>query len=145
MPIIYCQPESSEDFEAYLKIRYDVLRKPLGMPKGSERDIEDENAIHIIAKQGNKILGGGRIHFLDDHTAQVRYMAVLDKHKGQGIGAEILLNLEKFAFNQGRDTIMLHARAPVVTFYEKCGYKSVGDTFDLLGIPHLKMIKVKKL
>lgn len=145
MPVIYCQPESSEDFEAYLKVRYDVLRKPLGLPEGSERDTDDERAIHIIAKQGNKILGGGRIHFVDDHSAQVRYMAVLEKYKGQGIGAEILLNLEKFAFNQGRNTIMLNARAPVVNFYEKCGYKCLGEPFELLGIPHYRMVKLKKL
>lgn len=115
------------------------------MPKGSENDPQDEEAIHLIAKQGKKIIGGGRIHFIDDSSAQVRYMAVLGQFKGQGIGAEILLNLEKFAFNQGRNKIFLNSRANVVGFYEKCGYKITKGPFELIGIPHFEMLKTKSI
>jgi predicted GNAT family N-acyltransferase len=145
MPIIYCQPENEEEFQSYLQVRFEVLRKPLNMPQGTEKDELDLEAIHIIAKDGRKIVGGGRIHFVDEKTAQVRFMAVLNSFKGQGIGAEILLNLEKFAFNQGRNKIFLNAREPAVGFYEKCGYKVVSGPFDLIGIQHFLMEKIKKI
>ena len=145
MPIIYCQPENQEEFETYLQVRYEVLRKPLNLPPGSEQDDLDQEAIHVIAKDGRRIVGGGRIHFVDDKTAQVRFMAVLDQYKGQGIGAEILLNLEKFAFNQGKSKIFLNAREHVVAFYEKCGYQVVSGPTVLLGIQHYTMEKTKKV
>jgi len=36
----------------------------------------------------------------------------------------------------------LHARSPVVEFYQKSGYAIIGESFEEVGIQHFRMQKV---
>ncbi len=53
--------------EAYFDLRYDVLRKPLGAPLGSERLNDDHYAIHAWLEDEGQIISVGRVHKLDDN------------------------------------------------------------------------------
>ena len=49
------EPKSSEEFRKYYNLRYEILRKPWGQPKGSERDDGEDMSSHrmiIDEKQG---------------------------------------------------------------------------------------------
>ena len=48
------EPSSSLEWDAYYKIRWEILRKPLGLKKGSERDDLENKAIHRLIKHGNE-------------------------------------------------------------------------------------------
>ena len=50
--------------QEYFDVRYEVLRKPLGSPKGSESLAKDDEAIHVWAEVDGKIAGVGRAHLL---------------------------------------------------------------------------------
>jgi predicted GNAT family N-acyltransferase len=74
---------------------------------------------------------------------QLRGMAVSDELRGQGIGtrmlelAESVLRGENFS-NQ----LWCNARTPATPFYEKLGWKRVGEEFHIeTAGPHYKMIK----
>ena len=65
--------------------------------------------------------------------------AVVKSQRGKGYG---LLILKKIIKDISKiDTIKyLHAQVQVVDFYEKVGFKKIGNKFDEVGIMHYKMI-----
>jgi len=54
--------------ESYFQCRYDVLRHPLGFPIGSERLIDDSQAIHAWVERDGVVLSVGRAHLIDDSS-----------------------------------------------------------------------------
>jgi hypothetical protein len=54
--------------EPYFQCRYDVLRQPLGFPIGSERLIDDSEAIHAWVERDGVVLCVGRAHLIDESS-----------------------------------------------------------------------------
>jgi len=54
--------------EAYFDVRYEILRKPLGSPKGSERLGGDNEAINCWVEADDTIVSVGRAHLIPDDT-----------------------------------------------------------------------------
>lgn len=52
--------------DAYFDVRYEVLRKPLGAPRGSERLAGDLEAINTWVEHDGAILAVGRAHLIPD-------------------------------------------------------------------------------
>lgn len=50
--------------QEYFDVRYEVLRKPLGSPRGSELLNDDSTAIHTWITENNKIIAVGRIQLI---------------------------------------------------------------------------------
>ena len=136
------QPSTPQDFEAYYKLRYEVLRKPWNQPLGSEIDYTDNISIHAFIKENNAAIACARLHFLDDTTAQIRYMAVHPAYQGKGLGKLVVTYLEEISKKNNRLYIILHARENAVDFYKNCGYKINEKSYLLWGkIQHFLMQK----
>lgn len=136
-------PVSEEDFKGYYFLRWKILRKPWNQPLGSERNELDDTSYHVMVCEKDRIpLGIGRLHFNNDHEAQIRYMAVEDEYQGQGIGTRIMNALEKLAQDKNAQSIILYARESAVPFYQKIGYDIEEKSYLLFGnIQHYKMKK----
>ena len=65
--------------------------------------------------------------------------AVLGSKRKKGYGLKILNFMIKDLSNN-KDIKYLHAQVQVVGFYEKVGFKKIGEQFDEVGIMHYKMI-----
>lgn len=131
----------SDKHKAILGLRNEILRKPLGMQL-SEKDQENEDKdFHIAAFEGDKIIGCVLLRPINGKTIKLRQMAVCSSCQGQGVGAKIVAYAEEFIASRGFATIELHARKVARFFYEKLGYKTKGDEFLEINIPHVKMIK----
>ena len=59
------EPKSLEEFKKYYNLRYNILRKPWGQHKGSERDEGEDTSIHriIIDEKTGNALAVGRLQF----------------------------------------------------------------------------------
>ena len=68
-------------------------------------------------------------------------MAVQNNLQGKGIGASMMNFAELVARDKGFRKLIMHARKTAVGFYEKLGYKAVGDEFIEVTIPHFLMEK----
>ena len=68
-------------------------------------------------------------------------MAVSPLCQGQGIGRQLVLELERKAKECLFESIVLHARQVAFPFYEKLGYAFISDLFEEVGIPHRAMTK----
>lgn len=138
-----CEPQTKEEFEKYYDLRWRMLRKPWGKPRGSEKDEREDQSIHLMACKNNKNpVGVGRAHFNSPEEAQIRYMAVATAFQREHIGTRILQELEKQVQENGAKYIVLNARENAVGFYKKHGYHIVEKAHTLFGsIPHYKMKK----
>lgn len=140
--IIIRSPLTQEDFDRYYLLRYQVLRAPYGREKGSEKDELEDDSIHRIALLEGKITAVGRLHFINDSIAQIRYMAVDKKFTNNGIGKLILASLEQQAKENNIQSIILHARESAVGFYKKQGYELIKKSHLLFDeIQHFEMVK----
>ncbi|HHH78251.1 MAG TPA: GNAT family N-acetyltransferase [Thermoplasmatales archaeon] len=137
------EPKSSEDFERYYDLRWRILREPWNRPRGSEKDDMEKESIHLMVCDEGEVVGVSRLHFNSREEAQVRYMAVEERHRGKGVGTMMLAELEKKAREKGGSYIILNARENAIDFYKKNGYDVVERTYTLFGsINHFKMRKI---
>jgi predicted GNAT family N-acyltransferase len=137
-------PQTQQDRQAYFDLRWRLLRAPWQQPKGSEQDVLEDKAYHVMVKaETGEIVGVGRIHEVSAGQWQIRYMAVDEGYRGQGIGAMILRQLESHAQSQSAKQIILNARETAIGFYSRHGYQVCGDAPTLFGvIKHKYMQKI---
>lgn len=141
--VIITEPKTSVEFEEYFRLRWRVLREPWHQPQGSERDEMETTSKHFMAvDRTGKIVGVGRIQFNDEHTAQVRYMAVDPAFAEMGIGKMLMAEMEKYVRSTGRNRIFLQAREQALGFYHSLGYRLIEKSYLLFdSIQHFAMDK----
>jgi len=142
------EPKTSNEFELYYKLRWEILRKPHGKLIGTERDEFEDKSYHLmITKSSNEILAAGRLHKIEkENCGQIRYMAVSENYQRRGLGKTILINLEKYAINNDINKIILHSRENAIDFYKKNGYEVIKKTHILYdSIQHWMMLKNNNL
>ena len=123
-------------YQECLNIRYEILRKPLGMVIKPEEKESDKEATHIIAIADGK--PAGTVSLIGN---RLRQMAVLDGFQGLKIGAKLVSYLEKVAKERGIGEVILDARFTAIPFYEKLGYECCSDIYHKIGILHRDMRK----
>ena len=128
-----------DEMNEYYHIRWKILRKPLDLQKGTEKDDLENKSIHRVVKIDNQIIGVGRLHFTEDNKAQIRYMAVEDNFKGTGVGKLIINEFVKISKNRNTKNIILYARESVVDFYKKLGFYVIQEAHNLRNIQHFLM------
>ena len=137
------EPKSKKEFNLYFQLRWEVLRKPWGQPKGSEKDESDFTAIHrmILDEKGNPI-GVGMLLLNSKQEAQIRFMGVKNVFRGMMVGTLLINSLELIAYERKCSHIILQSRESAVNFYKQNGYKVVKKTYLLFGeIQHFLMEK----
>lgn len=131
----------TEDYQQMLQLRDEILRKPLGLDF-SASDLEaDKNDLLIGAFDDGKIIGCCVLTHESKDTVRLRQMAVKNTAQGKGVGQQIMRFAEILAKDKGYKTLRMHARDTAIGFYEKQGYKVVGDPFTEVTIPHHTMEK----
>lgn len=129
-----------QDMEDAYRLRHIVFVEEQGVPENMEKDEFDPDAIHVVAKNGGKVVGTGRM-VIEAKNGRIGRMAVDKNLRRKGIGKRIMLKLEEEAQQRGLDEIYLHAQVHAHDFYEKLGYTPRGEVFDEAGIDHVEMYK----
>jgi ribosomal protein S18 acetylase RimI-like enzyme len=121
------EPRTFAQLDEYYRLRWRVLREPLGYPRGAERDDLDHAAFHVTVRdRDDRLLGIGRLHFNDAGEAQIRFMATDPRRRRRGVGRAVIARLEEIAAKNGKTRIVLNARLEAVGFYERLGYRVTG-------------------
>jgi predicted GNAT family N-acyltransferase len=131
----------SKEYQKMIDLRMHLLRKPLGM-SFTEKELEEEkNNILIGCFDDDKLEGCCMLVPKDKYMVQLRQMAVISGLQGKGIGRVLMQFAENIARDRGYKKLMMHARKTAMGFYEKLGYKKVGNEFLEVTIPHYEMEK----
>ncbi len=131
----------SPEYWQMVKLRNDILRKPLGLGF-SEQELESEtNNMLIAAFEEEDMLGCCMLVEENPKTVRLRQMAVVNDLQGKGIGRALMSFAENLARDRGYKILSMHARKNTLGFYEKMGYVVAGDEFKEVTIPHYVMEK----
>ena len=131
----------SSEYMQMVKLREDILRKPLGLSISKEELEREKENMLIGAFEDEDMLGCCMLVEETPDTVRLRQMAVLNDLQGKGIGRALMNFAENLARDRGYKNLTMHARKNVVGFYEKMGYKVEGDEFQEVTIPHFVMVK----
>jgi predicted GNAT family N-acyltransferase len=140
--IIYRQISIHDpEYEQEKDLRNRVLRSPLGLVL-SEDDLRDEDRqVHIVAMDDRGRMLGCVLVLMHEKTARIRQMAIEERYQRQGIGTELVRQVEAAARARNIFKVTLHARITARRFYEQLGYTAAGDAFTEVTIPHIAMEK----
>jgi len=131
----------TKEYDQMIKLRYEILRKPLKLDFTEEQLQKEKNDILIGAFEEDKILGCCLLTKEDQNSVRLRQMAVANNLQGKGIGASMMNYAENIARDAGYKKIIMHARKTAIGFYEKLGYTVTGNEFTEVSIPHYVMEK----
>ena len=131
----------SPEYRQMVQLRDDVLRKPLGMYFTEEELETEKDNLLMAAYEDDHLLGCCMLVEEDSQTVRLRQMAVLNDLQGKGVGSALMNFAENLARDRGYKRITMHARKNAIGFYEKMGYKQVGEEFEEITIPHYVMEK----
>lgn len=129
------------EYQKMVKLREDILRKPLGLGFTTNELEQEKSNMLIGAFEEEDILGCCMLVEENPEIVRLRQMAVLNDLQGKGIGRAIMHFAENIARDRGYRILSMHARKNAIGFYEKMGYKVTGDEFTKVTIPHYVMEK----
>lgn len=125
------------DRAVLMRIRFRVFVDEQHVPPSLETDDRDPFCIHLLAYEDDQAIATGRIDL--DREGKIGRVAVLAAKRRQGIGTALMEGLHEVAKRNGFNKVWCHAQVAVAAFYEKLGYRTVGDKFYEAGIEHVRM------
>ncbi|MEO6721135.1 MAG: GNAT family N-acetyltransferase [Ferruginibacter sp.] len=131
----------SKEYQQMVTLRYEIMRKPLGLSFSPDELAKEKKDILIGAFDEDVMMGCCILSDMNNGCARLRQMAVQKNMQGKGIGESIMTFAETLARDKGFKTLTMHARDTAVGFYEKFGYKVKGEKFVEINIPHHIMEK----
>jgi ribosomal protein S18 acetylase RimI-like enzyme len=131
----------TDEYRKMVKLRDDILRKPLGLGFTPEELEGEKDNMLIAAFEEDRILGCCMLLEEAPGTVRLRQMAVLNDLQGKGIGRALMNFAENIARDRGFRILRMHARKNALGFYEKMGYKVKSEQFTEITIPHFVMEK----
>ena len=131
----------SKEYKQMIDLRYQMLRKPLGLSFSNDELVEETNNILLGCFDDDKLEGCCLLTQTSNDTLRLRQMAVVSGLQGKGIGKVLLQFAENIARDRKFKKITMHARKTATGFYEKLGYKITSKEFEEVTIPHYIMEK----
>ena len=129
------------ELKGAFEVRKQVFVEEQGISEDLELDEHDMEAMHMVVKDGERIVGTARVLFLAASQAKLERMAILKLFRHRGIGKSIISFLDEEFTNRGIEQVVLHAQCSAVNFYKSCGFEESGSPFWEAGIKHVKMQK----
>lgn len=96
-----------------------------------------QNSDWIVAEGDGKLVGFGQYSISDGQVFQIN---VDPNYINQNIGKRLYDYMENDFRNNGKEKISLNSTLNAVRFYQKLGFKMIGETY----IGSIKMIKMEK-
>ena len=127
-------------------IRLEVLRNNIPLPHTFNGDF-DENTFHLGAFKNNQLIAVSSFMKVSEpefkgSQYQLRGMATLVLFQGSGAGKLMVEDAVERLKRSSIDVLWCNARVIAVPFYEKQGFLTFGELFDIKHVgPHYVMLK----
>jgi predicted GNAT family N-acyltransferase len=135
--ILIEQSHGGRDLARIRNLRYEILRKPLGLPFSETLFDGDtrESTIHLLATSKKdtvhaELVGVASLLIDASSEIQLRGMAVASGMQRCGVGHEILSAAKVIALGANK-TLWCKSRFQAIGFYEREGWIQSGDLFDI--------------
>jgi predicted GNAT family N-acyltransferase len=139
------QIEAKDTYE----IRHKILRPHRPIEDTHFLADNDEMTFHLGAYVDDKLVSVASF-YMDNHPNieapyqfRLRGMATLDEFRGQGMSSALLRTAFPLIKKNHVSTVWCNARVSAIGFYEKVGFKTLGNEFDIPDVgPHVLMMKI---
>ena len=131
--------ENEDELKGALGVRRKVFVEEQGISEHLVYDGCDDEAIHIVVKDGNNVIGTARVRFPEPNQAKLERMAILPPFRQMGVGKKSMSFLVEELKRSQIIKVILHAQHGVTGFYKVCGFDTVGLPFWEAGIKHVMM------
>lgn len=129
-------------------IRHKVLRKGRPIESCYFENDNDELTFHLGAYIDERLASVASFYlnrheaFEDEYQFQLRGMATLPEFQGKGLSSALLKAAFPLIKKNHVNMLWCNARKVAKGFYERVGFESVGDEFDIPDVgPHYLMLK----
>lgn len=139
---IYKLAKGNVELQQAFGVRRQVFVREQDISEDLVFDGYDREALHMVVKDGERVIGSARVQFLADNQAKLERMAILKRYRRKGIGREMLLFLDTVWQDKQVQQVIIHAQLEVVPFYKLCGFDELGLPFWEAGIKHMEMRKI---
>jgi predicted GNAT family N-acyltransferase len=127
------------DHDHLRRVREAVFVREQHVPSALEWDGSDASCVHVVAEDRDGApIGTGRL-LLGGHIGR---MAVLANWRGRGVGSALLIELVRWATEQGLTEVVLNAQTHALGFYQRHGFSAEGEVFLDAEIDHQRMRRV---
>ena len=133
----------SSEYERECLLRDELLRAPLGLSLYDE-GLAAEAAYHhfgIFSSISSDCVACLVAVPFDGGLFQLKQMVVSEDWQKKGVGSRLLSEAEARLVSYGARRFYLHARESGIEFYRKHGFEPVGESFEEVTIPHVRMEK----
>lgn len=106
-------------------------------------DYKDQEAMHLLMKDNNKLIAYARILPYDDgENMSFGRLVTAASHRGQGLSKRLIdLILAYLKTHHPQQAITITAQSYLCPFYERYGFIPKGEDFDMDGILHRTMVR----
>ena len=92
--------ETKEEMDKAYEIRKTVFIEEQNVPPEIEVDQYEDEAIHFVCYDEEKVIGAGRLRFVGEH-GKLERICVLKPYRGKSFGKKIIAAMEKEIVNKG--------------------------------------------
>ncbi len=128
-----------DGYEAAKGIRQKVFCTEQQIP--FDKDENDENAWHIVGYDKDRLIAAARLYQIGEGIFKIGRVCVDKDYRKMYIGDTLLRTLEDKAVNLKGWLIKISSQECSVGFYEKEGYKKVGDSYLEADMPYFMLEK----
>lgn len=116
-------------------VRVEAMVKGFNIPLNKEFDDHDTpDTKYIVVLENEVPLGTCRLYVVDDTTAKIERVSVVEAARQKGVGRLAITEAEKWLEELGIKKVIITSRDEAVGFYEKLGYQADWSKKDDTGI-----------
>lgn len=147
MELEITEPQTEHELAEAFRLRYERLRRPLGLPAGSEQDdLLEDLSTHVIAKLGDRVVGAGVYIVVPSRAGlivRVRQLAVDKEFATLGVGKAITLHIEAQALAVGAIEMHARVRERAVSAFMRYNpsYELTDERVMVFDVEHVGMVK----
>jgi putative N-acetyltransferase (TIGR04045 family) len=135
---------SAEELAAHLAVRHQIFVTEQGVFPVDDRDARDTDpaVVHVVGLVDGLVRGAVRLYPLDEPDGQWQgdRLAVLSGSRHLGLGAPLVRFAVRTAGLRGGREMLAHIQLGNVRFFQRLGWRPVGDPEEYVGLPHQRMV-----
>ncbi len=139
-PAVTCSPTAGEkERDAAMAIRRQVFVEEQGLFQNTDADEYDREAVHLVARIGDEIVGTVRLYRREETTWVGGRLAISPPHRQNGIGPLLVETAVSEAVARGASVFIAWVQKQNEQFFLDLGWRAKGGRKTIAGREHVLM------